>query len=83
MANTDKYHKDKYAPSYVPDEKYRPKPANPNKKVEKVWGFTVLSFLALLAIFCREVFGGLFIDSANFPRTVSVQCGCTVDMASL
>ncbi len=61
---------DKYAPSYTPPERYRPKKANPNKKVEKVWGFSVLSFCGLLMIFVGkylvdflilpEIFSGLF-----------------------
>lgn len=67
MANTDKYHKDKYAPSYVPDKKYRPKPTNPNKKVEKVWGFTVLSFLALLAIFVVKYLVDFLLIPRIFP----------------
>jgi hypothetical protein len=36
---------------YVPPEKYRPKPRDPNKKPEKVKGFTVASFIALHIIF--------------------------------
>lgn len=67
MANTNKYHKDKYAPSYVPDEKYRPKPASPNKKVEKVWGFTVLSFLALLAVFVVKYLVDFLLIPRIFP----------------
>ncbi len=55
---------DKYAPSYVAPEKYRPKAPNPNKKVEKVWGFSVLSFMGLMAIFVVKY----LIDFWIFPN---------------
>lgn len=41
---------------YVPPEKYRPKPFNPNKKPAKVKGFTVASFFVLLGIFLAKYF---------------------------
>lgn len=43
MIDTDK--------KYTPPAKYTPKKFDPNKKPEKVPGFTVLSFLALIAIY--------------------------------
>ena len=43
--------KTKGASGYKPPEKYRPKPAGPKPKPEKVPGFTVASFIGLWAIF--------------------------------
>ena len=43
--------KTKGASGYKPPEKYRPKPAGPKPKPEKVPGFTVASFFGLWAIF--------------------------------
>ena len=57
---------DKYAPRYVPPEKYRPKPANSNKKVEKVWGFTVLSFFVLLGVFAVKY----LVDFLLLPKII-------------
>ncbi|MCQ2569211.1 MAG: hypothetical protein MJ155_02905 [Candidatus Saccharibacteria bacterium] len=45
------YDKTKGASGYKPPEKYRPKPAGPKPKPEKVPGFTVASFFGLWAIF--------------------------------
>ena len=40
--------------AYIPPEKYRPKPFNPNKKPERVPGFTVVSFVGLLIAFAAK-----------------------------
>lgn len=45
------YDETKGASGYKPPEKYRPKPAGPKPKPEKVPGFTVASFFGLWAIF--------------------------------
>ena len=58
---------DKYAPSYTPPEKYRLKKPNPNKKVEKVWGFTVLSFLILMAVFVVKYLVDFLLIPKIFP----------------
>ena len=63
----DKYHEGKYASSYMPDEKYKPKVANPHKKVEKVWGFTALSFLGLLTTFVVKY----LVDFLLIPQLLS------------
>ena len=39
---------------YTPPEKYKPKPFNPNKKPEKVPGFTVASFFILWIVFAAK-----------------------------
>ena len=39
---------------YIPPAKYQPKAFNPNKKPEKVKGFTVLSFLALIITYIAK-----------------------------
>ena len=46
MIDTDK--------PYVPPAKYKPAKFNPNKKPEKVPGFTALSFLGLIAIYVAK-----------------------------
>ncbi len=43
MIDTDK--------KYIPPAKYKPKEFNPNKRPEKVPGFTALSFFTLIAIY--------------------------------
>ena len=60
MTNTDK--------PYVPPEKYRPKPFNPNKKPEKVPGFTVLSFLGLIAVYVAKYCIDFLLMPALFPN---------------
>jgi hypothetical protein len=52
---------------YTPPAKYQPKPRDPNKKPEKVPGFTVLSSLALIAIYI----GKYCIDFLLMPALFS------------
>ena len=53
---------------YVPPEKYRPKPFNPNKKPEKVPSFTVLSFLGLIAVYVAKYCIDFLLMPALFPN---------------
>jgi hypothetical protein len=53
---------------YVPPEKYRPKPFNPNKKPEKVPGFTVLSFFGLIAVYVAKYCIDFLLMPALFPN---------------
>lgn len=69
---------DKYAPSYVAPEKYRPKAPNPNKKVEKVWGFTVLSFIGLLATFVVKFLVDFFLLPEIFSNLYPFSVGAVV-----
>ena len=59
MADVDK--------PYVPPEKFRPKPFNPNKKPAKVKGFTVASFFVLLGIFLAKYFLDFLLLPTLFP----------------
>ena len=58
MIDTDK--------KYTPPEQYKPKIFNPNKKPEKVPGFTVLSFFSLLAVYIIKY----FIDFQLLPAII-------------
>ncbi len=60
MVDTDK--------KYVPPAKYAPKKFNPNKKPEKVRGFTVLSFLTLIAIYSGKYCIDFLLLPAIFPN---------------
>ena len=60
MIDTDK--------KYVPPAKYAPKKFNPNKKPEKVRGFTVLSFFALIAIYAGKYCIDFLLLPAIFPN---------------
>ena len=53
---------------YVPPAKYAPKKFNPNKKPEKVRGFTVLSFFALIAIYAGKYCIDFLLLPAIFPN---------------
>lgn len=59
MADVDK--------PYVPPEKYRPKPFDPNKKPAKVKGFTIASFFVLLGIFLAKYFLDFLLLPTLFP----------------
>ena len=72
------YKNDKYTPSYVPPDKYRPKPVNPNKKVEKVWGFTVLSFLGLMATFAVKYVVDFLVLPKVFPDLFPFSIGALI-----
>lgn len=60
MIDTDK--------PYVPPAKYKPAKFNPNKKPEKVPGFTVLSFLGLIAIYVAKYCVDFLLMPALFPN---------------
>ncbi|MBR3323173.1 hypothetical protein IKG13_03900 [Candidatus Saccharibacteria bacterium] len=60
MVDTDK--------KYVPPAKYAPKKFNPNKKPEKVRGFTALSFLTLIAIYAGKYCIDFLLLPAIFPN---------------
>ena len=49
---------------YVVPERYRPKPRDPNKKPEKMWGCTVGSFFGLLGVFV----GKYLVDFLLLPK---------------
>ena len=53
---------------YVPPAKYAPKKFNPNKKPEKVPGFTVLSFFSLIAIYAGKYCIDFLLLPAIFPN---------------
>lgn len=72
------YNKGKYGPRYVPDEKYRPKPRNPNQKPEKVWGFTVASFFGLLAVFAAKYAVDFLLLPRLFPDAYPFSVGVVV-----
>lgn len=72
---SDKSINDKYAPSYVAPEKYRPKAPNPNRKVEKVWGFSILSFLGLMAIFIIKYFVDFWLFQNVFKDLYPMSVG--------
>ena len=72
------YDKERYAPRYTPDAKYRPKPPNPNKKPEKVRGFTVASFLALLATFVVKYLLDFLIFPRLFPGLYPLSVGAII-----
>lgn len=59
MVDTDK--------PYVPPAKYQPKKFNPNKKPEKVKGFTVASFFVLIGIFLAKYFLDFLLLPTLFP----------------
>ena len=59
MIDTDK--------KYTPPEQYKPKKFNPNKKPEKVPGFTVLSFFVLIAIYVTKYCLDFLLLPAIFP----------------
>jgi len=52
---------------YAPPAKYKPKPFNPNKKPEKVPGFTVASFFGLIAIYIIKYCIDFLLMPAIFP----------------
>ncbi len=72
------YNKDKYKPRYVPDEKYRPKPRDPNQKPEKVWGFTAVSFFGLWAIFAAKYALDFLLLPKLFPGAYPLSVGAIV-----
>ena len=53
---------------YTPPAKYKPTPFNPNKKPEKVPGFTVLSFFGLIAIYIAKYCIDFLLLPALFPE---------------
>ena len=53
---------------YTPPEQYRPKPFNPNKKPEKVKGFTVASFIALQIVFIIKYLLDFLLLPHLFPE---------------
>ena len=65
---SDKSINDKYAPPYVVPEKYQPKALNRNKKIEKVWGFSILSFLGLMATFIIKYFVDFWLFQNVFKK---------------
>ena len=71
---TSEFNEGKYAPRYVPDEKYKPKPA-PKGKPEKVWGFTVASFLGLMGIFVLKYLLDFLLLPKLFPDLYPLSVG--------
>ena len=70
---------------YTPPAKYKPKPFNPNKKPEKVPGFTVASFFGLIVIYIVKYCIDFLLLPALFPEAwenpaiaVSVWAGDTI-----
>lgn len=53
---------------YTPPAKYQPKAFNPNKKPEKVRGFTVLSFFALMAAYIVKFLLDFLLLPTLFPN---------------
>ena len=72
---SDKSINDKYAPSYVVPEKYQPKVLNRNKKIEKVWGFSILSFLGLMATFIIKYFVDFWLFQNVFKDLYPMSVG--------
>ena len=66
---------DKYAPRYTPPEKYKPKPVNPNKKPEKVPGFTVASFFGLWVVFAVKFAVDFLLLPNLFPDLYPLTAG--------
>jgi hypothetical protein len=64
--------------TYVPPEKYRPKPRDPNRKPEKVWGCTLWSFLALLGVFVGKYVVDFLLMPMLFPALFPFSVGAVV-----
>ena len=75
---SDKSINDKYAPSYVVPEKYQPKVLNRNKKIEKVWGFSILSFLGLMATFIIKYFVDFWLFQNVFKDLYPMSVGAII-----
>lgn len=63
---------------YVPPAKYQAKKFNPNKKPAKVKGFTVASFLVLLAVFLAKYFIDFLLLPALFPDLYPISVAAIV-----
>ena len=75
---SDKSINDKYAPPYVVPEKYQPKALNRNKKIEKVWGFSILSFLGLMATFIIKYFVDFWLFQNVFKDLYPMSVGAII-----
>ena len=70
MIDTDK--------PYAPPEKYKPKAFNPNKKPEKVKGFTVISFCVLQGIYLAKYFLDFHLLPQLFPGLYPFSTGAII-----
>lgn len=64
--------------AYIPPEKYRPKPFNPNKKPERVPGFTVVSFVGLLIAFAAKYALDFLLFPKLFPDLYPFSVGAVI-----
>jgi hypothetical protein len=58
--------------AYVPPAKYQPKPHDPNKRPEKVKGFTVVSFFVLIGIYLAKYALDCWLMPNLFPQLYPV-----------
>lgn len=63
---------------YTPPEQYKPKPFNPNKKPEKVKGFTVASFFTLMATFVAKYLLDFLLLPTLFPALYPFSAGAII-----
>ncbi len=76
---TSEFNKGKYAPRYVPDEKYRPKATPPKKgAMARDIKYIILSFLGLIAVFVGKYFLDFHLLPIVFPDLYPISVGAVL-----